>query len=167
LLLRKEWLMHATDNATNIEPFATLVRKKLLLPSNRTPYIAVKMSFFVELLRSRVAQIHVDENWYLDSNPDVCSAVRDGAVKDGREHFVTSGFYEHRLPYKIRVDEAWYLECYEDVRQAVLASIFSSGQMHFETLGYREGRLPFADFRLACDEGKNNGGAHDNRYGLI
>jgi len=126
---REECLMHATESVTNINPFATLIRKKLLLPSNKTPYTATKMSFLVELLRSRVAQIHVDESWYLNRNPDVRRAVRDGAVKDGREHFVTSGFYEHRLPYEICVDEAWYLECYEDVRQAVLAAAFRPGRL--------------------------------------
>jgi hypothetical protein len=159
--------MDATESETNIDPFATLIRKKLLFPSVKTPYIAVRRSFLVELLRTRVAQIHVDETWYLSSNPDVCRAVKDGAVKDGREHFVTSGYYEHRLPYKICVDEAWYLEQYEDVRQAVLAAIFPSGQIHFETLGYREGRLPFADFSLVCDQNENNDGGHDGRYGLI
>ncbi len=58
--------MHATESVTNIDLFATLIRKKLLLPSNKTPYTVVKMSFLVELLRSRVGQIHVDESWYLN-----------------------------------------------------------------------------------------------------
>jgi hypothetical protein len=100
-------------------------------------------------------------------NPDVRRAVRDGAVKDGREHFVTSGFYEHRLPYEICVDEAWYLECYENVRQAVLAAVFPSGQTHFEALGYREGRLSFGGFSLAHDESGKNHGVRDNRCSLI
>ena len=159
--------MVVTKNISNIDPFATLVRNKLLLPSSRTQYTAVKKSFLVELLRSRVAQIHVDENWYLTTNPDVCSAVKDGAVKDGREHFVTSGYYEHRLPYRICVDEAWYLENYQDVRLAVLAAIFPSGQTHFETLGYREGRLPFADFSLAFDHGRKHHGIHDDRCSSV
>jgi hypothetical protein len=138
----------AADVAT-IDPFATLVVKKLLLPSPKTKYVAVEMGFLVSVMRDRLEQLHVDEAWYLDGNPDVCEAVRDGVVRDAREHFVTRGFYEHRLPYEIIVDEAWYLARYEDVRAAVDAAVFPSAQVHFESVGYREGRLPFADFRLA------------------
>ncbi len=141
--------MPATMNAATLDPFATLIGKKLLLPSDKTKYVSVQMDFLVDMLRPRVARIYVDEKWYLDCNADVCNAVRDGAVKDGREHFVTCGFYEHRLPYEIIVDERWYLERYEDVRGAVHAALFASGQAHFERLGYREGRLPFAGFELA------------------
>jgi len=159
--LRKGGIMPATKNLTNIDPFATLVTKKLLLPSHKTKYVAVHMGFLVDMMRHRVAQIYIDEIWYLERNPDVRDAVREGAVKDGREHFVTRGFYEHRLPYEIRVDEAWYLGAYEDVRAAVHAKLFASGQAHFESLGYREGRLPFAGFHLAGAED-----AHDDR-GLI
>ena len=93
-------------------------------------------------------RIHVDETWYLDCNPDVCEAVKGGVVKGAREHYVSSGFYEHRMPYKIMVDEAWYLEAYEDVRTAVNNALFPSGQAHFERLGFREGRVPFAGFQL-------------------
>jgi hypothetical protein len=144
--------MAAAKDVVNIDPFAVLVRKKLVLPSHKTNYVAVQMGFLVDIM------IQIDEQWYLECNPDVCEAVKEGAVKDGREHFIIRGFYEHRLPYEICVDEAWYLDRYEDVRSAVHASVFASGQVHFEKLGYREGRLPFDGFRLAGIED-----VHDDR----
>jgi hypothetical protein len=159
--LREDRTMPATTNDAVIDPFAILVGKKLLLPSDKTKYVAVQMGFLVDMLLPQVARIYVDEKWYLDCNPDVCNAIRDGAVKDGREHFATRGFYEHRRPYEITVDESWYLDQYEDVRSAVHAAVFVSGQAHFEALGYREGRLPFAGFRLARENS-----LHDDR-GMI
>ena len=141
-------MMSASRQASAIDTYATLLAKKLLLPSEKTKYVAVELSFLIDALSSRVAEIHVDEGWYLACNPDVCCAVQDGLVKGAREHYVFNGFYEHRMPYKILVDEAWYLGAYEDVRVAVHDAVFPSGQAHFETLGYREGRLPFSGFRL-------------------
>jgi hypothetical protein len=131
-----------------IDTYAELVAKKLLLPSQKTKYVAVEADFLIDVLRSLVGQIRVDEQWYLGCNPDVCEAVAGGVVKDAREHYISRGFYEHRMPYGIVVDEAWYLGMYEDVRLAVLGTVFASGQAHFEALGYREGRLPFAGFQL-------------------
>ena len=153
--------MPATLNAAQIYPFATLIGKKLLLPSEKTKYVAVQRDFLVEMLRPWVGCIYVDEKWYLDCNADVCDAIRNGVVHSGREHFVRCGFYEHRLPYEVTVDEHWYLGQYEDVRGAVQAAVFASGQAHFEKIGYGEGRLPFAGFQLAC-----SARVHDD-HGLI
>ncbi len=144
--------MAAAADIPATESYAALIARKLLLPSDKTRFVAVDMGFLVDLMRSRVAQIRVDEKWYLGHYQDVSDAVRDGLVKDAREHFVTSGFYEHRLPYEVFVDESWYLEKYVDVGAAVRADIFPSGQAHFEKLGYREGRLPFAGFHLIMQE---------------
>jgi hypothetical protein len=131
-----------------IESYATLINKKILLPSQKTNYIAAETHFLVVALRSRIEQIFVDEAWYLAKYPDIQSAISSGVVKSAREHYALHGFYEHRLPYAIDVDEAWYLAQYQDIRNAVFEGTFPTGQAHFEKLGYREGRLPFADFHL-------------------
>ena len=130
------------------DSYGALVVKKMLLPSEKTKYVAVERSFLVDVLRDRLEQIHVDEEWYLEQNPDVRDAIRDGVVQNARAHYASSGFFEHRMPYAIAVDEAWYLDTYEDIRRAVASAVFASGQAHFEARGYREGRLPRPGFRL-------------------
>jgi hypothetical protein len=76
----------------------------------------------------------------------MCVAVRDGLVKGARKHYVSSGFYAHRMPAKTIVDKAWYLETYEDVPAAVHDAVLPSGETNFETLAYRGRSLPFSGF---------------------
>ena len=134
--------------AVTIDPYATLINKKILLPSQKTNYIAVETHFLVQALKSQIETVMVDEDWYLTRHPDVQVAIKDGVVKNAREHYALHGFYEHRLPYEIVVDEGWYLSQYDDIKKAVVEGVFTSGQAHFEKLGYREGRLPSPGFRL-------------------
>jgi hypothetical protein len=96
----------------------------------------------------RLSGIKFDEAWYLSKYPDVKEAVRRGVVASGREHYVLSGYYEHRLPTAILVNEKWYLDAYPDVREAMRAGVYKSGQAHFDLAGFREGRLPYANFQL-------------------
>jgi hypothetical protein len=131
-----------------LESYATLINKRLIIPTQRTNYIAVETHFLVVALQKQVESIHFDENWYLTRYPDIQIAIHDGKIKTGHEHYVFHGFYEHRLPYNIIINEPWYIEQYEDIRRAVMNRDFESGQNHFEELGYREGRLPYPNFTL-------------------
>ncbi len=131
-----------------LEPYATLINKKILLPSQKTNYIAAETHFLVVALKPQIERIFIDENWYLIQHPDVRVAIKDGVVRSAREHYALHGYYEHRLPYAIDVDESWYLAQYQDIKAAVVEGAFATGQAHFEKLGYGEGRLPYQDFRL-------------------
>ena len=131
-----------------IETYATLINKRLVLPSQKTNYAAVETHFLVTALQPQLGRIFLDEAWYLRRNPDVVVAIKDGAVADARAHYVLHGYYEHRLPYEIVVEESWYLAQYADIAQAVRGGVFPDGQTHFEQQGYREGRMPFAGFVL-------------------
>ena len=131
-----------------MEPFSTLINRKLMLPSQRTNYVAVEITYLSLILRPVISQILIDEIWYSGQYPDVISAVSEGKISSISEHYVLHGYYEHRIPYKISVDEKWYLAQYEDVNKAVQADIFDSGQSHFEVRGYQEGRIPYPNFRL-------------------
>ena len=75
-------------------------------------------------------------------------SVKRGVVPSGREHYVLSGYYEHRMPCSILVNEKWYLEAYPDVAEAMKGGIYKSGQAHFDLAGFREGRMPYANFQL-------------------
>jgi hypothetical protein len=129
-----------------VTTYATLLNNKLVIPSVSAPYVSVDQHFFFRLMKGVVKNISVDENWYLAKNPDVAEAIKRGAVKSGREHYLCFGYYEHRMPYKIVVVETWYLKSYPDVQAAVAKQVYSDAQTHFEIRGFREGRLPYANF---------------------
>jgi hypothetical protein len=131
-----------------IETFAALINRKLVIPSSKTPYFGVDRDLFVTLMAAVIADVYVDEDWYLSHSPDVREAVGRGDFASAADHFVKVGFYEHRMPYPIEVDESWYLESYPDVDDAVRQGSFGSGRSHFYRLGYREGRFPHPGFRL-------------------
>jgi hypothetical protein len=130
------------------ETYATLLNKKLVVPSPKTPYVAVDRAFFIALLARRLGNIYVDETWYLDRFPDVREGIERGEFASAAEHYANVGFYEHRMPYEIEVDEDWYLENYPDIAIAVTKGIFQSGRAHFYRVGFREGRFPHANFTL-------------------
>ncbi len=132
------------------EPFgslATLKNHGLLIPEGNT-HFRVERNFLIAIMAKRIATIKFDEAWYLSKYPDVRDAVKRGTVQSGREHYVSFGYYEHRMPTSIHVNEKWYLESYPDVAEAIRAGVYKTGQAHFELAGYREGRLPHANFQL-------------------
>lgn len=131
-----------------METFAALVNRRVLVPSQKTNYVAIEMNFLSTVLASRIGKIEVDESWYLERYPDIVGAIARGACASARDHYVMHGFYEHRLPHQITVDEDWYLDQHDDVRRAVSSREFASGQQHFDDIGFREGRLPYAGFSL-------------------
>jgi hypothetical protein len=131
-----------------ISSFATLLNQKVIVPSPRTQYIAVDKEHFVEFLKPTLRTIYVDAEWYLRTNPDIAQAVESGAVANAEDHYVTHGYYEHRMPYEIEVEEDWYLSQYADINEAVSKGLFSSGHDHYYKVGFKEGRLPHASFSL-------------------
>ena len=126
--------------------FATLQNQGLVTAENTQ--FRVERHFLIMLMSAKVASIKFDEAWYLARYPDVKDAVKRGVVPSAHDHYVVSGYYEHRMPCVIRVDEKWYLESYPDVAKAISAGVYKSGQAHFDTAGFREGRLPYANFHL-------------------
>jgi hypothetical protein len=142
----------ADQLAMPIPSYATLLNQKIVIPSSRTQYVAVDRDHLIQVLKPAVRRIYLDEDWYLKANPDIRQAIKKGVVASAREHYVTSGYFEHRLPYEIVPEEAWYLEQYPDVAAAVKAGLFSGARDHFRSEGYREGRLPYANFSLRSVE---------------
>ena len=130
------------------DTYATLLNKKLVVPSLKTSYMAIDRNYFVTVLAPCLSGVHVDEAWYLSHSPDVADAIKRGEFASAKDHYAKVGFYEHRMPYEIDVDETWYLENYPDVATAVETGVFTSGRAHFYQLGYREGRIPHPHFML-------------------
>jgi hypothetical protein len=95
------------------------------------------------LIRKLLASIPVDESWYTTTYKDIDEAIHAGQVSSAKEHFVSNGYFEGRLPGKIVVDEAYYISQYPDVAEGIDEGEIDSAQEHFESHGFAEGRLPF------------------------
>ncbi len=130
------------------ETYATLLNLKIVIPSSKSNYVAIEKSYWIALFFPNIAQIDLDQDWYLKRYPDVAAAVGSDVVADAQQHYCESGYFEHRIPYQIDVDEGWYVAQYADVQAAVAKQVFNSAQEHFEKTGYREGRYPYAGFAL-------------------
>src|ERR1700722_8682569 len=89
--------------------FAALRNQGLLAPENNT-HFRIERNFLIALMAKRIVNIKFDEAWYLSKYPDVKDAVKRGVVASGREHYILSGYYEHRMPCSILVNEKWYLD---------------------------------------------------------
>jgi SAM-dependent methyltransferase len=85
--------------------------------------------------------IVVGEAWYLSQYPDVKAHI-PGQFQSARDHFISCGYQEGRVPSKPTVDEAWYLATYPDVADAIRSGRAKSGYDHFIETGYGEGRKP-------------------------
>lgn len=91
----------------------------------------------------------VDEEWYLGRYADVADAVARGVLASGRAHYLQTGIYEGRMPYRVRLDNADYLKNYPDVLASIREGAFRSALDHFVQVGFGEGR----SFRLASRDG--------------
>ena len=131
--------------------YGSLLGRKMVVPSTRTGYVAVDQFLFFDLMARRLAEVRVDEAWYLASYPDVKDAIASGAVRSAAHHYARFGYFEHRMPREITVEEAWYLGAHPDVKDAIDKLVYVSGQEHYEIAGFREGRLPYAGFSLFED----------------
>jgi len=129
--------------------YATLINLKLLIPSPRTQYVAVDRDHLIDFMKPALQRIYVDEAWYLRAHPDVAEGVARGVVAGAKEHYVSAGYYEHRMPYEIEVDGDWYLAQYLDVQEAVKSGEIETARHHFYAAGFKEGRLPAPGFTLA------------------
>lgn len=126
-----------------LPPF-DLIRRSVEISTVRGE-LRVSLSYesFINILRTLLSGVEVDEAWYLEQYEDIAEAVRAGNLASAKQHFLDDGFFEGRLPFPMPVDETWYLERYPDVAECVSKGVVNSGQQHFTEDGYREGRLPF------------------------
>lgn len=88
-----------------------------------------------------------DENTYLANYPDIKSAVAQGLLASGLQHFQLYGINEGRIAVSPFWDEQKYLNANPDVLAAVNNKVFSSGLQHYILFGETEGRqgVPLVD----------------------
>ena len=98
---------------------------------------------FIEMIRTFIGGVEVDEAWYLEQYGDIAEAAKAGAIGSGKQHFLRNGYFEGRLPFPVKVDEQWYLEQNPGVADFIQKGLLETCQQHFDENGYLEGRLPF------------------------
>jgi hypothetical protein len=96
----------------------------------------------LDIVKSLLIAVPVDEEWYLKKYPDVAEAVAGGRYRSAKHHFVEEGYFEGRRPGNMAVDQNWYLTSYPDVADGIAKGNFKSVIDHFMVHGYDEGRLP-------------------------
>jgi hypothetical protein len=83
-----------------------------------------------------------NEEYYLNSYPDVRNAVNVRAISSGLQHFQQFGLAEGRVNVSPYFDEGLYLRKYPDVAAAVSSGSLKSGLQHYIQNGEVEGRSP-------------------------
>lgn len=88
------------------------------------------------LFEASLFQNGFDEDFYLQSNPDVLAAVQAGQYESGEEHFNLYGQFENRTYQATNgFDAAYYADVYGDVAGNGMAAV-----AHYEAYGAAEGR---------------------------
>jgi hypothetical protein len=126
-----------------LPPFEILKSYLSLSTVRREMRVSCTYENFIQMVRRLIADVPVDESWYLERYPDIAEAIRHGVVASPKYHFVHDGYFEGRVPFPIRVDEQYYLTQNPGVAEYVQKGDLKSGQQHFDEHGYKEGRLPF------------------------
>jgi hypothetical protein len=125
-----------------LPPFNLLKQKLDFKVESGELQVSVSYDRFSEFLQLLLRAVSVDEQWYMDTYPDIRQAFDAGEIASAKEHFVTSGYFEGRIPFKMLVEEDWYLRTYPDIGQAIASGAVNSAEDHFRKSGYEEGRLP-------------------------
>jgi len=93
--------------------------------------LRVNLSYqhFINILKLFVSGVEMDEAWYLEQNPDIARAVKEGTISSARQHFIDDGYLEGRLPFQLELDEDWYLTKYPDVAEGMRKGLFESAKV--------------------------------------
>lgn len=125
-----------------LPPFAVLKGSVRLLSVKGQLKVDMTYDELLDLVKLFLRSMPFEEAWYRRTYPDVEEAIRAGAYRTGRQHFVEHGYFEGRRPFPMEVDEGWYLRAYPDVGESVQGGAVASALDHFERHGYEEGRRP-------------------------
>ena len=116
--------------------------------------VTISSRVFKELMAVCLQRGFFDERWYLETYPDVYSAIKEGRIASAIEHYTTTGYYEGRSPGPCYFDREWYENYYRDVNEAVKNGLITDSADHFYENGYGEGRAPCLEQLAAAERWK-------------
>jgi hypothetical protein len=123
-------------------PFGVLKNSIKLLSVKGQLKVDLTYDEFLEFVKKFLQAVPIDETWYRTTYPDVDEAIKAGAYRSGRQHFVEHGYFEGRRPFDLEIDEAFYLRHYPDIQDGIGKGLIESARDHFAKNGYEEGRIP-------------------------
>ncbi|HTT79238.1 MAG TPA: hypothetical protein VMF86_06125, partial [Stellaceae bacterium] len=109
-----------------LPPHVQRLLPSLAIDGGFTPGATVTLSFadFQALLKRALADVEIDEAWYLRQYSDVREGVARGDSASAAEHFRNCGYLEGRMPAEPQVDEIWYRARNPDVSAGIRAGTF-------------------------------------------
>lgn len=129
-------------NSVYITPFKSAMQELGVDATAIPDSIKLSRDNLQHLIKTLLRAICIDEEWYRNTYPDVDAAIKQGAYKSAKHHFVENGYFEGRRPGKVVVDQNWYRQAYPDIAEAIDFGEIESCQVHFEQYGEAEGRRP-------------------------
>jgi hypothetical protein len=123
-------------------PFAQLKPTLGIIPSRGRLRVVIERADFLQLIKSLLMAVPVDEPWYRSRYPDVAKTIYNGTTASAATHYIESGYLDGRLPSDVTVDEEWYISRYDHVRTGLDRGVACSAKDHFMRLGYNEGCRP-------------------------
>src|SRR5262245_17834765 len=63
--------------------------------------VQITQEQLIELVKGLLRGVVVDEAWYRMNYQDVDAAIRAGAYKSAKQHFVENGYFEGRRPGRV------------------------------------------------------------------
>lgn len=113
-----------------------------LFPASDTDMVTIPKALLNFLLGQSIQSVDFEDQDYLRKNPDVAAALRRGEWASGREHFLSSGYFEGRSGAGLDVAESWYVRANPDVARALQNKEWTSGDAHYHNRGMYEWRSP-------------------------
>lgn len=123
-------------------PFSVLKNSIKLLSVKGQLKVDMSYDELLDFVKKFLQAVPIDENWYRTTYPDVAEAIKAGAYRSAKQHFVEHGYFEGRRPFELEVDETWYMSHYPDIETSVQSGTVTSARDHFMRHGYEEGRMP-------------------------
>jgi len=123
-------------------PFAQLKTRLRIIPTRGRLRVDIEREDLLEIIRTMLLAVPVDEAWYLSVYPAVAKVIDDEKLPSVADHYAKQGYFANYFPFEIAVDADWYVSRYDHVRTGLSKGVATSPQDHFMRLGYREGCRP-------------------------
>ena len=89
------------NGAAAFDSYSTLLNARIIVPAQKTSYVAVERNHLVTFMGPFIARIPFDEAWYRGGNPDGAEATGRGGGESAAGHYREAGYFEHRRPYDL------------------------------------------------------------------
>jgi hypothetical protein len=122
--------------------FAGLKTRLRIIPYHGRLRVDIERADMLEIIKSLLAAVPIDESWYRATYPQAAGSIDDGTFPTATNHYAQVGYFEGYFPFQIIVDEKWYVSRYDHVKIGLERGRAKSAQDHFMRLGYQEGCRP-------------------------